>query len=499
MTSANALSLPTSFNYLLVAFSAILAIATPWLALDCAGRVSAGRGRQRALWVAGGAIAIGIGTTAFDLCGIAVTRLPAAVRYEWPLLLLALITGILSSSLLLYSARARQTDRMQTSIISVIVGLGIAAQHYIGLASMRLSARIRFNSLFAAVSVLPAIASSWLMLSFATNPQRDNPDRASNRIQTSLLAGLGFLAMHYAALTSATYGFSGVAAGFSHTVDISPAEALAISLLALALLGVASCAVAVDRRFRAQALKLAWAEASVALSEAGRQAALSEVAATIVHEIKQPLAVVVTEISASLRWLGHKPPDLIEASESLARAIRNANRTSDEAGRIGALVRRMPPPMTALDVEEIILEALFLARSTIVECGIIVKTDLAPDAPMAAGDRIQIQQLLLSLILNAAEAMSTVNGQPRELSIRLSANAWEILVQVQDSGRGLEPEQSPDIFDSFFSTRPHGVGTGLALCRSIVQTHGGRLWAAPASPSGTIFQFTLRKAEKHNG
>lgn len=288
-------------------------------------------------------------------------------------------------------------------------------------------------------------------------------------------------------------------ADFASTISLSQAGTLGVSVFALAILGLVSIAAVVDRRFRELRLKLARAESAVALSEAGRQSALSDMAASIVHEIRQPLAVVVTEVSASLRWLAHSPPDMTEARESLARAIQNANRASEVAGRIGALLRKAPPPLMRLDAGEVILEALHLARGTLSERGILVKTDLDPDAPMAIGDRIQLQQLVLNLIMNAVDAMSTVTDRPRELFIRLSASSYEILVQVQDSGRGLDPEHAPHIFDPFYSTKPHGIGMGLSLCRSIVQVHGGRLWAVPGSPYGTIFQFTLRKAEKQHG
>ncbi len=237
----------------------------------------------------------------------------------------------------------------------------------------------------------------------------------------------------------------------------------------------------------------------MALSEAARVAAMSEMSAAIAHEINQPLGATVTEASASLRWLALEPPALSEARESLARVIRNANRASDVVGRIGALLRKTPPPMRRLEVGEVILEALFLARSPLQERGIAVKTDLASEAPGAVGDRIQLQQLLLNLVMNAVDAMSTVTDRPRDLVIRLSSTPHEVLVQVQDSGRGLDPEHAPHIFDPFFSTKPHGIGMGLSLCRSIVQMHGGRLWFTPNSPNGAIFQFTLRKAEKQHG
>jgi signal transduction histidine kinase len=154
--------------------------------------------------------------------------------------------------------------------------------------------------------------------------------------------------------------------------------------------------------------------------------------------------------------------------------------------------------MKRLEMGEVILEALFFARGTLLERGITVKTDLAADAPMAIGDRIQLQQLVLNLIMNAVDAMSGVTDRPRELIIRLSSTPHDVLIQVQDSGRGLDPEHAPHIFDPFYSTKPHGIGMGLSLCRSIVQAHGGRLWFIPGSPHGTIFQFTLRKAENHN-
>jgi signal transduction histidine kinase len=230
----------------------------------------------------------------------------------------------------------------------------------------------------------------------------------------------------------------------------------------------------------------------VHLNDTAQIGTMDELTASIAHEIKQPLTAVVTDVSASLRWLALEPANLEEARAALARAIREANRASDVIGRVRALVKKSPPPMSPLDVNELVLEVLALARNELLRNGVIARTEFSSDIAQVLGDRIQLQLLLLNLIMNAIDAMSLIRDRPREIVIKLAAQPEGVLIEVRDTGRGLDPEQAGRIFEPFFTTKPHGIGLGLSISRSIVEAHGGRLWATPGRPFGAIFQFILQ-------
>jgi signal transduction histidine kinase len=154
--------------------------------------------------------------------------------------------------------------------------------------------------------------------------------------------------------------------------------------------------------------------------------------------------------------------------------------------------------MRRLDVSEVVREVLALARNELLARGVTVKTELASDISPVLGDRIQLQQLMLNLIVNGIDAMSTIADRPRELLIKSAELADGVLIHVQDSGKGLDPAKADRIFEPFFTTKPQGIGMGLSISRSIVEAHGGRLWATPVSPYGTVFQFTLQRAESQH-
>jgi PAS domain S-box-containing protein len=239
-----------------------------------------------------------------------------------------------------------------------------------------------------------------------------------------------------------------------------------------------------------QALQQSQAE----LARVARIATMGELTTSIAHEINQPLAAVATSASASLHWLAVQPPNLAEAREAMTSAMREANRASRVIERIRTLVKKSPPELRPLDVNELIREVLALTHKDLVVGGVAVHTDLSPDVPCVFGDRTQLQQVILNLIMNAIDAMITIKDRPRILNIRSARDAENVLVEVQDSGRGVDPLLTSRIFDSFFTTKPDGIGMGLSISRSIVEAHGGHLQATPASSPGAVFQLILPKA-----
>jgi PAS domain S-box-containing protein len=245
-----------------------------------------------------------------------------------------------------------------------------------------------------------------------------------------------------------------------------------------------------ERKQAEQALQQSQAD----LARVARIATMGELTASIAHEINQPLAAVATSASASLHWLAVQPPNLAEAREAMTSAMREANRASRVIERVRTLVKKAPPELRPLDVNELIREVLALTHKELVVGGVAVHTHLSPDLPCVFGDRTQLQQVILNLIMNAIDAMITIKDRPRILNIKSARDAENVLVEVQDSGRGLDPLLASRIFDSFFTTKPDGIGMGLSISRSIVEAHGGHLQATPASSPGAVFQVILPKA-----
>jgi len=219
---------------------------------------------------------------------------------------------------------------------------------------------------------------------------------------------------------------------------------------------------------------------------------MGELTASIAHEVNQPLAAVVTNGNACLRWLAADPPNFDEAREALRRIIRDGNRASEVIARIRALVKKDEPVARRLDCNEILLEIVALTQSEVARRGASLQTDLAPNLPAVTGDRVQLQQVLLNLVINALDAMSALTERPRVIRIHTrTPEPKTIVCAVEDSGVGLDPRQAARLFDAFYTTKPEGLGMGLSISRSIVEAHGGKLWATSNEGHGATFHFTL--------
>ena len=240
-----------------------------------------------------------------------------------------------------------------------------------------------------------------------------------------------------------------------------------------------------ERRYR---------EIEMQLAHANRVATIGQLSASIAHEVNQPIAATVTNAQAALRWLGARPPDLDEVRQALGRILRDGNRAGDVIDRVRGLTKKSSPRQDLLLINEAILEVIALTRAEAVKNGVRVNTELAEDLPLIQGDRVQLQQLILNLIINAFQAMTGAGEGPRELLIS-SGKAEEdgrgVLVAVRDSGPGLALANIEHLFEAFYTTKPGGLGMGLSICRSIVEVHNGRLWASPNVPRGAVFQFTV--------
>jgi C4-dicarboxylate-specific signal transduction histidine kinase len=222
-----------------------------------------------------------------------------------------------------------------------------------------------------------------------------------------------------------------------------------------------------------------------------RVSMMGELAASLSHEITQPIGSARNNARAAMNFLDRSPPDLGEVREALGCVVGDTDRAGDIIDRIRDHIKKTPPRKEHFDLNEAINEVIELGRSAIIKNGVWVQTRLSEGLFPIHGDRVQLQQVVLNLILNAAEAMGSVEGEPRELLISTEQHHKDVLVAVRDSGPGIHPAHLDRVFESFYTTKPKGTGMGLSICRSIIDAHGGRLWAEVNEPRGTIFQFTL--------
>jgi C4-dicarboxylate-specific signal transduction histidine kinase len=258
-----------------------------------------------------------------------------------------------------------------------------------------------------------------------------------------------------------------------------------------AFLGYRGTGNDVTAAVRADQAEAALRQVQAELAHVTRVTTLGELAASIAHEVNQPIAAVVTNAEAALRFLGRHPPDLEEVREGLHSIIKDANRAGDVIGRIRELMKKAPPRKDRMDINEAIHEVIELTRGQAVKSGASVRTALGEGLPLIEGDRVQLQQVALNVIINAVQAMSDAEG-PRELTITTAqAEPNGVLVAVKDTGPGLAPASLEQLFAPFYTTKPGGLGMGLSISRSIVEAHGGRLWVTANPPRGVVFQFTL--------
>jgi C4-dicarboxylate-specific signal transduction histidine kinase len=238
-----------------------------------------------------------------------------------------------------------------------------------------------------------------------------------------------------------------------------------------------------ERRYR---------EAQAELAHVTRVTTLGELTASIAHEVNQPIAAAGTYAGAALRWLGAQPPDLEEVRQALGGIVRDTDRAGAVIGRIRALVKKAPPRKDWLDINETIREVIELTRGEALKNGASVQAELREGLPRIDGDRVQLQQVMLNLIVNAVQAMCAIAEGRRELFITTAqAEPNGVLVAVKDSGPGLPANSLEHLFAPFYTTKPGGLGMGLSICRSIVEAHGGRIWVTANLPQGAIFQFTV--------
>jgi C4-dicarboxylate-specific signal transduction histidine kinase len=237
-------------------------------------------------------------------------------------------------------------------------------------------------------------------------------------------------------------------------------------------------------------------KAQAELAHVTRVATLGELAASIAHEVNQPLAAIVADATASLNRLATSPPDLGSVREALDAIVKDGHRAADVIQRIRQLARKTDPQKARLNVNDVIRDVVLLIGSEVRSHEVSLRIELAPALPPVLADRIQLQQVLINFVINGIEAMASVDDRSRELVIRSQPQGRDhVVVAVQDAGVGIDAEKMDQLFSTFYTTKPDGMGMGLSISRSIIEAHGGRLWATPNPEHGATFHFALPKVQ----
>ena len=472
-----------TYDPYLVALSILVASFASYTALDLGGRVALAQGPTHRIWLAAAALTMGGGIWSMHFVAMLAFVLPMPMSYDVGLTVLSLMLAILAAGGGFYVISRPGVSRPRLVLSGVFMGFAISGMHYTGMAAMRGPVELSYDRLWVALSVIIAIgaATAALWLAFRTTDP-------GQKLAAAIVMGLAISGMHYTGMRAAVFTAHATMedAHEDATLDRTP---LALAIAGFTLADLAALFASVSKRKRAEeALRQTQAD----LAHIQRVTTMGELAASISHEVMQPLGAGVTNAEAALRWLGAQPPDLDEVRQALGRAVKDGQRAAEIIGRIRTLIKKEPPRKDALEVNEAIVEVIALTRGEVMKNNVSVQTQLAEGLPLIQGDRVQLQQVILNLIINAVEAMSGVSEGSRGLLIGTGKDAsGRVLVAVQDSGPGLNPESFERLFDSFYTTKPGGMGMGLSICRSIVEAHGGRIWATPNAGPGITVQFTL--------
>jgi PAS domain S-box-containing protein len=263
-------------------------------------------------------------------------------------------------------------------------------------------------------------------------------------------------------------------------------------------LGYRGVSADITAAIRADQAEEALREVQAELAHITRVTTLGQLTASIAHEVSQPLAAIVANGDACLRWLGRDVPQLDEVRSAVEGIINDGNRAAEVIRRVRSLARKTDALKAPLAINEVIDEVIQLLQREVLSHRAVLRLELASELPLVLVDRIQLQQVIINLVMNGMEAMAPVTDRPRELKIRSRREADHVLVAVEDSGVGIDPEQVDRLFNAFFTTKPNGMGMGLSICRSIIEAHGGKLWASPNAGAGATFQFTLPAYRQHS-
>jgi C4-dicarboxylate-specific signal transduction histidine kinase len=414
--------------------------------------------------------------------------MPTPMSYDTELTTLSLVVAIVVTGGGFYVISRQSVSPLRLVLSGIFMGLGIAAMHYTGMAAMRGNAVLSYNPIFVALSLIIAIGASTvaLWLAFRTTD-------LGQKLVAAIVMGLAVSGMHYTGMKAALF------TAHSSTYRVQVTEgldqtnlALSVASITFIILAIASVTSLFERKRAEEALRQAQAD----LAHVNRVTTMGHLAASIAHEINQPITAATANADAGLLWLAAEPPDLDEARDAFDRIIKAGRQAGDVISRIRTFIKRVPPRKDDFEINEAILEVIALTHGALAKNGVSLQTQLAPGLPLVEGDRVQLQQVILNLTVNAIEAMSEVNERSRDLSISTSLDTrGDVSITVRDSGPGLKPEDLERLFDPFYTTKPTGMGMGLSICRSIIEAHRGRLWVTANTTRGASFHLSLPARE----
>src|SRR2546426_4382847 len=470
----------------LVALSILVASFASYTALDLSGHVGAARGLARRVWLVAAAITMGGGIWSMHFIGMLAFVMPIPMSYDIGPTTLSLLLAIFVTGVGFYVISRKSASLLRLVFSGIFMGLGIVTMHYTGMAAMRGHAEPSYDRIYVALSIIIAIGASTaaLWLAFRTTD-------LGQKIVAAVVMGLAISGMHYTAMRAATFTVHGPIQRAQASTSLDQTNlALAVAAITFVILGFALIASLSEQKRAEEALRQAQAD----LAHINRVTTMGELAASLAHEVNQPIAAAVTNAHACLNWLASDTPNLGAARASAMSIVEDGTRAAEIISRTRLLFTKGRPRRDLVDVNDVIREMIVLLRSEITRHGISVRTELASHLPRLMGDRVQLQQVLMNLIMNSVDAMKDVD-ETRELAITSrQANDGRLMVSVIDTGVGLPAQQADQIFYAFFTTKPQGTGMGLSISRSIVESHNGRLWASDNSPRGACFHVVLPTA-----
>src|SRR5712675_1625317 len=393
----------------LVALSILVASFASYTALDLGGHVGAARGLARRVWLVAAAITMGGGIWSMHFVAMLAFSMPIPMAYDIGLTVLSLVVAILVTGGGFYVISRQSGSPSHLVLSGIFMGLGIVAMHYIGMAAMRGHAELSYDRLFVALSVVIAIGASTAALwrAFRTT-------HLGQKLIAAVVMGLAISGMHYTGMRAAIF----TAHTPVHEAQVNASLdqtnlALGIAGITLAILAFASIASLFEQKRAEEALR----EARADLARVNRVNTMAELTASLAHEVNQPIAAVVANADACMRWLARDPPNLAEARAAAMEIVKDGTRAAEIIGRTRRLFKKGTPQRELLDVNEVIREMIALLRSEVARCSISVRTELAADLPQVIGDRVQLQQVIMNLISSSIDAMKDVDGT-RELTVQ---------------------------------------------------------------------------------
>jgi NO-binding membrane sensor protein with MHYT domain len=473
-----------TYDPYLVALSILVAVFASYTALDLGGRVAAARGLARRVWLVAAAITMGGGIWSMHFVAMLAFIMPTPMSYDIGLTTLSLVVAMFVTGGGFYVISRHSGSLLRLVLSGIFMGLGIAAMHYTGMAAMREHVDLSYDRIFVALSLIIAIGASTaaLWLAFRTTD-------LGQKLIAAVVMGLAISGMHYTAMGGTTFAAHGPVPEVHGYASLDQTNlALAVAGTTFVILASALIASLSEQKRAEEALR----EAQADLAHVTRVTTLGEIAASIAHEVNQPLAAVVANAEACLRWLDRGTPDLDAARRSVEWIIDDANRASEVIRRVRALANKSDVEKAPLDINDVVKEVIALVQGELVSHRVSLRMEFANALPVVPADRVELQQVVINLVMNGIEAMQSVTDRPRELLIRsLQDETQQVLVSVTDCGVGISAENADRLFNAFFTTKTNGMGMGLSICRSIIEAHGGRLWASANLPHGATFQFTL--------